>query len=77
MLCGAPMTNTERLAVLGQALYGERWQRPVARDLGKAENQVRRWLTSEYEPDDDVVAALLAVARQRRKALLEAIRATR
>ena len=67
------MTNSERLAALGQALYGERWQRAVARDLDKDERQVRRW-SDEYEPSDEIVAKLLEVARTKRAELADVIK---
>ena len=46
------MTTTQKspvdmLAEIGRALHGELWQRPLARDLGVHERQLRRWITEE------------------------------
>lgn|SRR5487761_1045146 len=40
------MTPAE-LAKIGRALYGERWQTPLARMLSIADRSVRRWLAGE------------------------------
>ncbi|HEX3885562.1 MAG TPA: hypothetical protein VHW66_23115 [Stellaceae bacterium] len=36
------------IAAAGRALYGERWQTSVARDLHVSDRTVRRWLTGEF-----------------------------
>ena len=41
-----PMSPDD-LATRGRALYGERWQTPLAHDLGVADRTVRRWLAGE------------------------------
>lgn len=35
------------LTQCGQALYGERWQSPLARDLGVADRTMRRWVAGD------------------------------
>jgi hypothetical protein len=37
------------LGRIGQALYGDRWQRQLARALGISDRTVRRWVLSESE----------------------------
>lgn len=59
------MNNRDRLTHLGIALYGPNWQRAVARALDVDSRQVRRWASGEYTPSDDVIADLVAVARER------------
>jgi hypothetical protein len=40
--------STELLIAAGEALYGERWQTPLARDLGLPDGRrVRQWLAGE------------------------------
>jgi hypothetical protein len=39
--------SPDDLATRGRALYGERWQTPLAHDLGVADRTVRRWLAGE------------------------------
>lgn len=51
-------------AVIGVALYGERWRSDVARDLGVTYRSVARWATVGSVPDR-VVDALRAVVRER------------
>ena len=36
-----------QLEAIGRALYGERWQSPLARDLGVRYRTIRRWMTGE------------------------------
>lgn len=71
------MTNAERMAILGQALFGERWQRAVARALERDEALVRRWLAGKAEPPDEAIAALRVLAGLRCTELSEAIKSTR
>jgi len=44
----------KKLAAAGHALYGDRWQTPLARDLGVADRTVRRWLSGETPIPADV-----------------------
>lgn len=39
------MTPPAMLAVIGQALYGEHWRSPLARDLGVREDSIRHWMS--------------------------------
>ncbi|MGY3451943.1 hypothetical protein ACVILH_004285 [Bradyrhizobium sp. USDA 4353] len=39
--------TADELAAAGRALYGERWQTPLALDLNVAERSLRRWLNRE------------------------------
>ena len=59
------MTNLEKLKLLGETLYGPRWQKAVARDLGIHSRQVHRWTTGEYSPNEGHIAKLLTIARRR------------
>lgn len=53
---------------VGEALYGPRWQTPLAADLGVAERTVRFWLSARQRPRPGVWADLarLMAGRQRR-----------
>lgn len=50
----------EQLKEIGNLLYGERWQAPLARDLGVNVRTVARWATGEivmrYGVERDIVA---------------------
>jgi hypothetical protein len=39
----------ETLATVGEALFGERWQRPLARALGASERIMRYWAAGKFE----------------------------
>ena len=58
------MTPTE-LRTIGELLYGERWQSPLARDLGVDDRTVRGWLTGKGRPGA-YTAVLLCTLAQRR-----------
>ena len=55
---GAPPDLISRV---GRALYGERWQTPLARELGVADRTVRRWVSGEDMPKPGVFADLAAI----------------
>lgn len=69
------MTNRDRLIMLGRAVFGPLWQNATARALGVNSRQVHRWVSGEYEPRDRVIRDLIAIAKQKRAAIDEAIRA--
>jgi hypothetical protein len=48
--------SSDMLASIGRALYGERWQSPLADDLGIARETIRRWLSGHtHLPAEHVV----------------------
>ena len=49
----------------GEALYGERWQTPLSRDLGVTDRTIRNWAASRHDCPDDLSARLLGVLRTR------------
>jgi hypothetical protein len=42
-----PTMTPDKLATMGRALYGERWQTALAMNFGIADRTMRRWLTGE------------------------------
>lgn len=56
---------TSLLVETGQALYGERWQSPLARDLGVSDRTMRRWATGAYPVPPGVLTDLLPLVRGR------------
>lgn len=61
----AQSRNLQRLIKIGKALYGERWQRPLAAALGIQDKQVRRYVNGESEPSDERMERLERLAQQR------------
>ena len=51
--------SSDHLAAVGRALYGERWQTPLANDLNVNERTLRRWLA-----EDDAFTAEYDAARK-------------
>jgi transcriptional regulator with XRE-family HTH domain len=66
---------TRHLIMVGKALYGERWQRPIARDLGVNSRTIVRWMRGEGRPTTDDLRRLEAVARQRCAGITAAVEA--
>ena len=59
------MTDLELLSAAGQALYGDRWQTPMARLLGVSDRTVRRWVAGQRPvPWDALAVALTALNRK-------------
>jgi len=49
------MQNKEQLTAAGCALYGERWQTDLARDLGLSDGRrIRQWLSGDRPIPDGV-----------------------
>jgi hypothetical protein len=46
--------TSDKLADIGRALYGERWQTALAADLRVADRTLRRWLTGEAPIPDNI-----------------------
>jgi hypothetical protein len=64
------LDNRTRLRILGEALYGDWWQRRVGRDLAVSLSVIKRWAgTGEpdrySQPPDKIISALIAVVRAR------------
>jgi hypothetical protein len=55
----------DRLAAVGEAIYGEWWQTQVARELGISARHVRRWLSGAAPIPERVEAALMELAAER------------
>ncbi len=47
------MTAAQRLATIGEALYGARWQSPLADDLGVSRETIRRWMSGHTALAED------------------------
>lgn len=65
------MTAGALLREIGEALYGSRWQTELSLDLGVTNRTVRRWVTGETQPSENVWLDLenlldLRAAEQRR-----------
>lgn len=71
------MTDFDRLRTLAVALYGERWQHAVARDLGCHHRQVARWASGDYAPKPHHVDRLAAVAETKARQLLATVERAR
>jgi hypothetical protein len=67
----------ELLRLVGEALYGERWQTPLSRALGVGDRTVRRWASGEDKPKPAIAAELAEVMRARRDKITEALEALR
>src|SRR6266851_1902193 len=59
----------DELVAAGCALYGERWQTSLARDLQVSDRTMRRWLAGEFPIPAGVVTELRSVLVERLKAI--------
>lgn len=67
------LSPIETIRVLGQLLYGDRWQSDVAYDFGLAPRQVRRWVSGEAQPTEKQAEFLKGRARKRAQAILRLV----
>lgn len=49
----------------GEALYGARWQSPLARDLGTTDRNLRYWVAGTHSAPPDIKDQLIALLRHR------------
>lgn len=61
--------HLELLRLVGEALYGERWQAPIAADLGVSDRAVRYWISAANPCPDDLNERLLAIVVRKRESL--------
>ena len=59
----------------GEALFGSRFQRELAKALEVNERTMRRWIAGDTEPPEAIRFELDALARQRIKALERLLKA--
>lgn len=53
----------------GRALYGDRWQSALARDLGVSDRTVRYWASGAHDVPPGVWTELLELAQERAQRL--------
>jgi len=64
------MQTKELLTLTGRALYGERWQTDIARDLGLTDGRrVRQWLSGDRPVPPGVWKALAELLEERKRKL--------
>lgn len=63
------------IITVGQALWGDRWQRQMARALDVAYDTVQDWRQGRYSPRPGIWADLRAIAQRRSDALLAVLEA--
>ncbi|WP_454278188.1 hypothetical protein [Sphingomonas sp. Marseille-Q8236] len=61
--------HLELLRLVGEALYGERWQAPIAGDLGVSDRAVRYWISAANPCPEDLGLRLLAIVVRKRDSL--------
>jgi len=61
--------HLELLRLVGEALYGERWQAPIAADLGVSDRAVRYWISIANPCPDDLGVRLLAIVVRKRETI--------
>lgn len=61
--------HLELLRLVGEALYGERWQAPIAGDLGVSDRAVRYWISAANPCPEDLGLRLLAIVVRKRESL--------
>ncbi len=61
--------KAKELILIGEALYGARFQTDLARDLSVGDRTMRRWCSGKSEIPDNVQAELAAVVAAKGKKL--------
>ncbi|NUU47663.1 hypothetical protein HP438_11825 [Sphingomonas zeae] len=59
------MDGGELLMAAGHALYGDRWQTPLARDLGTTYRTIRNWMSHHHPTPPDLKERLGSLLRAR------------
>jgi|AntDeeMinimDraft_5_1070356.scaffolds.fasta_scaffold21683_2 hypothetical protein len=59
----------------GRALYGERWQTDLARDLGLSDGRrIRQWLSGERPIPEDIEKDLATLLKKRQRKIEKALK---
>jgi len=61
--------HLELLRLVGDALYGERWQAPIAGDLGVSDRAVRYWISAVNPCPENLGLRLLSIVVRKRARL--------
>lgn len=59
------------LGIIGEALFGSRWQSELARELGVSDRTLRRWIADPDSMPPAVGAELRALCARRGQALID------
>ena len=51
------------IMIWGEALYGERWRKPLAERLGVDESTVRRWAAGKFVMPEDAIVRTRGLLR--------------
>lgn len=70
-LHGAPRITPDQLREFGEALYGERWQTPLAHALNIGDRRIREYLSGARTIQPGLAANIAALAATRGMALLK------
>lgn len=63
--------NQRRLVGICEEMFGEYWLNPAAKALAVDYRQVARWAQGEYEPPDEIVEQIGAMARRKAVKLMK------
>jgi hypothetical protein len=61
------------LAEIGEAIGGQYWQRPMARELGKGLRTVHRWAVTGYVPSSATMRRLVDLLDEREQEIREVL----
>jgi hypothetical protein len=65
------MTSKDLIRVVGEALWGPRWQSDMAHHLGIGDRTIRRWAAGETQPAEPLWGKLLAAIDERQEQLAQ------
>lgn len=66
------MTGQDLIRTVGESLYGNHWQRALARDVGVSDRLVRFWAAGDRDLPETLPPRLLTLLQQRGKNLSHA-----
>lgn len=65
--------GSQVLRLAGQALYGERWQAQLSRQLGVSDRMIRYWIAESHDLPTEVADRLLRALQSRSAEVDDAI----
>lgn len=63
------MSNTEKLTIIGQVLYGQSWKSEIAKDLGYDYRRIQHWMTGTRPIPNEIWPKLAILVEQRQDGL--------
>ena len=65
--------TAQQLRAIGEALYGQQWQRALAWEIAVSDRTMRRWAAGSTPIPAELADQIMSLARERRRSIAAAL----